>query len=161
MRKTCVPQALWRRLRKRAAVSGSSTDPKENPMTLQQHLLNALHAALIAASVAAASAAMAHGTPDPQHGGVVQTASDIGFELVVTADGAAIYVTDHDEDYDTSRLSGTITVLNGAEKSEAALKPAGGNKLQAQGVKLGKGTKVVAVLNTDGGKPITVRFTVR
>ncbi|MDP3310314.1 MAG: hypothetical protein Q8S56_05030, partial [Polaromonas sp.] len=57
-------------------------------------------------------------------------------------------------------LSGKLTVLNGAEKSEAELKPAGGNKLEAKGVKLNKGAKVVAVLNM-GKKPVTVRFTVK
>lgn len=130
-------------------------------MTMHKTLLHTLRAAMIAAALAGAAGVMAHGAPDPQHGGVVQVVSDLGFELVGTMEGAALYVTDHDDDYDAARLSGTLTVLNGSQKSEAELKPAGGNKLEAKGVNLGKGAKAVAVLNTSSRKPITVRFTVK
>jgi hypothetical protein len=41
------------------------------------------------------------------------------------------------------------------------VKEAGDNKLRATGVKLGKGDKVVAVLNNVEGKTVTVRFTVK
>ena len=58
-------------------------------------------------------------------------------------------------------MSGKLTVLNGADKSEADLKPAGGNKLEAKGVKLGKGAKAVAALQTADKKTVTVRFTVK
>jgi hypothetical protein len=44
-------------------------------------------------------------------------------------------------------LKGKLTVLNGAEKSEADLVVAG-DKLEAKGVKLAKGAKVVAALVT-------------
>jgi hypothetical protein len=104
--------------------------------------------------------ALAHGAAPARHGGVVQTASDMSFELVAVADGAALYVVDHDDDYDARQMSGKLTVLNGTEKSEAELKPAGGNKLEAKGVKLGKGAKVVAAV-TEGRKTISVRFTVK
>ena len=103
---------------------------------------------------------MAHGAAEPAHGGVVQTASDLSFELVATADGAAIYIVDHDEDADASKFGGKVTVLNGAEKAEAPLKSAGGNKLEAAGVRLSKGAKAVATLS-HSGKSITVRFTVK
>jgi hypothetical protein len=88
--------------------------------------------------------AMAHGTAKPQHGGIVQSASDLSFELVPQANGAAIYVIDHDDPADVSKMGGKLTVLNGAEKSEADIKPAGGNKLEATGIKVAKGSKVVA-----------------
>ena len=39
--------------------------------------------------------------------------------------------------------------------------PAGGNKLEAKGVKLGKGAKAVAALQTADKKTVTVRFTVK
>jgi len=97
----------------------------------------------------------------PQHGGIVRTASDLSFELVAAADGATLYVIDHGKDYDTAGVSGKLTVLNGADKSEADLKPAGGNKLEAKGVKLGKGAKAVAALQTADKKTVTVRFTVK
>ncbi|AOG23524.1 hypothetical protein BSY15_126 [Acidovorax sp. RAC01] len=95
------------------------------------------------------------------HGGVVQTAADLSFELVATAEGAEIYIQDHGKDSDASRFDGKLTVLNGAEKSEVSLKPAGANKLEAKGVKLVKGTKVVALITTNSKKTVTVRFTVK
>jgi len=125
--------------------------------TTFKHLGAAL---LLSFSTVATVPAFAHGAAPARHGGVVQTASDMSFELVAVADGAALYVVDHDDDYDVKQMSGKLTVLNGAEKSEAELKPAGGNKLEAKGAKLGKGAKVVAAV-TEGRKTITVRFTVR
>lgn len=116
---------------------------------------------LCAASLLAAPAVFAHEDGKPQHGGIVRTASDLSFELVAAADGATLYVIDHGKDYDTAGVSGKLTVLNGADKSEADLKPAGGNKLEAKGVKLGSGAKVVAALQTAGKKTVTVRFTVK
>lgn len=117
--------------------------------------------ALCLATLLAAPAALAHGDGKPQHGGVVRTASDLSFELVAAADGATLYVVDHGKDYDTAGMSGKLTALNGAQKSEADLKPAGGNKLQAKGVQLGAGAKVVVALQTADKKTVTVRFTVK
>lgn len=117
--------------------------------------------AMLAASALAAPIAMAHGAAGPMHGGAVQTAADLSFELVATAEGAEIYIQDHGKDADASRFDGKLTVLNGAEKSEAPLKPAGANKLEAKGVTLSKGAKAVAVLTTNSKKSITVRFTVK
>ena len=116
---------------------------------------------IVMASLASAPAAMAHGAAAPVHGGVVQTAADLSFELVATPDGANIYIQDHGKDADASRFEGKLTVLNGADKSEALLKPAGANKLEAKGVTLSKGSKAVAVLTTGSKKSITVRFTVK
>ena len=104
--------------------------------------------------------ALAHGGAEPKHGGVVATASDLGFELVGTATGAAIYVEDHGKPMAPTGLKGKLTVLNGAEKSEADL-VAAGDKLEAKGVTLAKGAKVVAALTTPAAKAITVRFTVK
>ncbi len=58
-------------------------------------------------------------------------------------------------------MSGKLTVLNGTEKSEAELKPMGENKLEAQGVKLGKGSKAIASVTTPKKKTISVRFAVK
>ena len=71
-----------------------------------------------------------------------------------------IYVEDHGKPMAPSGLSGKLTVLNGSEKSEAVL-VAAGDKLEAKGVKLEKGAKVVAALTTSSKKAITVRFTVK
>lgn len=105
--------------------------------------------------------AMAHGAAKPQHGGVVQAASDLSFELVPQANGAAIYVVDHDDAADVSKMGGKLTALNGSEKSEAELKPVGGNKLEATGIQVAKGSKVVASVTGVEGKTVTVRFSVK
>lgn len=106
------------------------------------------------------STVWAHGDAKAKHGGVVATASDFGFELVATATGAALYVEDHGKPMAPSGLSGKLTVLNGTEKSEAALVVSGA-RLEAQGVKLGPGAKVVAAITTAEKKAITVRFKVK
>jgi hypothetical protein len=57
-------------------------------------------------------------------------------------------------------MTGRLTVLKGSEKTEADLAVAG-DKLEAKGVKLAAGAKVVAALTTSARKAITVRFTVK
>jgi hypothetical protein len=103
---------------------------------------------LVGMSVLSLNVAMAHGGAKAKHGGVVAVASDLGFELVSTPTGAAIYVEDHGKPMAPS------------EKSEAELAVAG-DKLEAKGVKLAAGAKVVAALTTPAKKAITVRFTVK
>lgn len=106
------------------------------------------------------NAALAHGEAKARHGGVVVKASDLSFELVGTPTGAAIYVDDHGKPVAPAGMAGKLTVLNGSEKSEAELAVAG-DKLEAKGVKLAAGAKVVAALTTPNKKAITVRFTVK
>jgi hypothetical protein len=123
-------------------------------------LKTALSAALLACASLTALPVFAHGGGAPKHGGVVQTSSDLSFELVAGADGATIYIEDHGKPLAPSGMSGKLTVLDGADKSEAALAVAG-DKLEAKGLKLAKGAKVVATITTSSQKAITVRFTVR
>lgn len=152
---TTVSQAFWRRLQARHIFDEGIQ------MNIQKSLMKTLSAALLVGATAlSAGNALAHGAAAAKHGGVVQTAADLSFELVATPEGASLFLEDHDKALQSAGLSGKLTVLNGAEKSEAELKPAGGNKLEAKGVKLNKGAKVVAVLNM-GKKPVTVRFTVK
>ncbi len=115
-------------------------------------------AALVSLS---AGTALAHGGAKAMHGGIVQVANDLSFELVVDADGATIYLMDHGKPLASKGISGKLTVLQGAQKAEAEIKEAGDNKLRATGVKLGKGDKLVAVINTAPGKSTTVRFTLK
>lgn len=119
-----------------------------------------LTAAVLGLSVLSMNAALAHGGAEPKHGGVVAVASDLGFELVGTPTGALIYVEDHGKPMAPTGLSGKLTVLSGGQKSEAALTVAG-DRLEAQGVKLAPGARVVAALTTATKKVITVRFTVK
>ncbi len=115
---------------------------------------------LLGLSALSFNAAMAHGGAKAKHGGVVATASDLGFELVGTPTGAAIYVEDHGKPMAPTGMTGKLTVLTGTEKSEAELAVAG-DKLEAKGVNLAAGAKVVAALTTADKKVITVRFTVK
>lgn len=117
-------------------------------------------AAFGAAALGFSAGALSHSGGKPKHGGVVATASDLSFELVSQAEGAAIYVEDHGKPMAPTGMSGKLTVLNGADKSEAEL-VAAGDKLQAKGVKLAPGAKAVAALTTTDKKVITVRFTVK
>lgn len=111
-----------------------------------------------ALTLATPLAALAHGDAVPLYGGVVQVASDIHFELVPQAAGATLYVVDHGKPADAASMTGRLVVLNGTRKSEGALKPAGGNRLEAAGVVVEKGAKAIATVNRPGAAPLTVRF---
>jgi len=125
------------------------------------NLKKLIQVAALAAGALTLTQASAHGPGKPQHGGVVQEVNDVSFELVTEADGATIYLVDHDEPLSSKGITGKLTVLQGAAKSEAEVKDAGENKLRATGVKIANGAKVVAVLNNVEGKTVTVRFTVK
>jgi hypothetical protein len=130
-------------------------DPESNDMN------RFFSAVILAACALALNTASAHTGDKPKHGGIVQGSSDLSFELVPQEDGATLYVEDHGKPMATQGISGKLTVLQGANKSEAELKPAGDNKLEARGVKLAKGAKAVAALTTAQKKAVTVRFTVK
>ena len=106
------------------------------------------------------SAAHADGVAKPKHGGVVQKANDVTYELVPHAEGAAVHISDHGKTVSVAGASGKLTMLSGADKSEAELKPAG-DKLEAKGFKLAPGSKVVASVTTADKKTVNVRFTVK
>lgn len=121
---------------------------------------NLLTVVVLGVSALSFDDAFAHGGAVARHGGVVATASDLSFELVVEGGNAVIYVEDHGKPMELTGLKGKLMVLNGTEKSEAELVVAG-DKLEATGLKLAKGAKVVAALMTPTAKAITVRFTVK
>ncbi len=112
-------------------------------------------------SVLAFNAAWAHGGVKPKHGGVVQAAGDLSFELAATDNGVTIHVEDHGKPLDTAGMTGKLTVLNGSERTEAELKAAGENRLEADGVKVGSGTRAVATLTSPDGTAISVRFSIK
>lgn len=103
----------------------------------------------------------AHGEK-PRHGGVVAEAKDLNFELVNRGGKAVIYILDHGQPFSTAKASGKLTVLNGTERTEAELQPAGDNTLvSATEVPLNKGAKVAASLTLAGGNNVGVRFLVK
>ena len=118
-----------------------------------------LMASLLGLAVLGFNAA-AHGPNKAEHGGVVQAAGDLSFELVSQGDRAALHVIDHDKPADVSKMTGKLTVLDGAEKTEAELKPATGNKLEAA-ARLPAGAKAVATVTAPNGKTVTVRFAMK
>lgn len=117
-------------------------------------------ACAIAFALLTGTPAFAHDEPRPRHGGTVQLVNDVAYELVARDDGAAIYVVDHGKPMPTAGMRGKLTVMVGAQKSEADL-VAAGERLQAQGIKLAKGAKAVAVLSLPDKKTVTVRFAVK
>ncbi len=123
-----------------------------------KHLISV---ASLAISCLSMSLVMAHGDAKPLHGGIVQQVNDLSFELVAQADGATIYLMDHDKPMASKGITGKLTVLQGTNKFEGEIKEAGDNTLRVMGVKLGKGDKLVAALSNVGGKSMTVRFTIK
>ncbi len=116
---------------------------------------------VLTAALLGAGAAWAHGDGVARHGGIVQMAGEIKFELVAKADGAELYLDDHGETVATAKLTGKLTVLSGGAKSEAKLEPAAGDKLVAKGVKLVKGDKVIALVTTADQQNNSARFVIK
>ncbi len=116
--------------------------------------------ALCAASLAA-GVAQAHGVATPNHGGIVQAVGETWLELVVRGDTLELYLEDDGEEMPSAGLSGKLTIVDGAGKKDVALKPAGGNKLEAKGV-AGKGAKVLALLTlADKKTKVSATFTLK
>ncbi len=117
--------------------------------------------AAVAFGLVMSNGALAHGAK-AKHGGVVSSAGDLAFELVAKDGKAVIYVDDHGKALSTSEAKGTLTVLQGAKKTEIALLPSEPNSLQSTtDVALTKGTKAVASISLAGKAPISVRFAVK
>ena len=93
----------------------------------------------------AMNGAQAHGAPSPNHGGIVQAVGETWLELVVKGDTLELYLEDDGEEMPSAGLTGKLTLVNGASKTDVVLKPAGGNKLEARGT-TSKGGKVLALL---------------
>ena len=101
--------------------------------------------------------ALAHGDETPQHGGVVKVEHEMIFELVRGDSGATLYLRDHGTPYPTEKLTGNVTVLATGKKSDAALIPAGENKMTAD-VVIPVGAKVLVKVKEDGHHSVTVRY---
>ena len=127
---------------------------------MKQHLHRAAVAAIVSA-LCLGTPVWAHGPAKAQHGGVVQKASDLTFELVRSEAGVTLYVDDHGTKKPTQGATGQLTVLSAGQKSLATLVPAGENQLAAKGLKVAKGAKVVAAVTFADRKSVTVRFTLK
>jgi len=115
----------------------------------------------VAASVALSGNVLAHGAK-PKHGGIVQSAGDLAFELVTRDSGATIYVDDHGKDLPTAGATGTLTVLKGTERTEVPLEAGANNTLVVKGdAKLVPGSKAVAAITFADKKAVSVRFSIK
>ena len=122
---------------------------------------NIFAVAALAASMALSGNVLAHGAK-PKHGGIVQSAGDLAFELVTKDGGATIYVDDHGKDLPTIGATGTLTVLKGSNKTELPLESGGGNTLVVKrGAKLEPGSKAVAAVTFTDKKTVSVRFSLK
>ena len=115
---------------------------------------------LAAFCIGVSAGAFAHGNGAAKHGGIVQTANDLQFEMVRKADVVTVYVDDHGKARPTTGASGKLTVLSGSQRSEAPLVPTGQNALEARDIKVASGAKVVASIHFADKQAATVRFAV-
>ena len=117
--------------------------------------------AALAAGVILSGQALAHGAK-PKHGGIVQTAGDLSFELVAKDGGATIHVDDHGKNKPTAGATGTLTVLKGTQKTQLPLASGGANTLVVKGeATLEKGSMAVAAVTFADKKTVSVRFSVK
>lgn len=119
--------------------------------------------ALAASLVLASSAALAAGDHghDPKNGGIVVETKAADFEIVAKPNLIQIYVSDHGKPIKIDGAKAKVALLNGTEKSEADLMPAG-DKLEAKGAfKVAKGTKGIAVVTLAGKPAATARFEIK
>lgn len=115
---------------------------------------------LVAVCIAVSASAHAHDGGAAKHGGIVQTANDLQFEMVRKADVVTVYVYDHGRSRPTTGASGKLTVLNGSQRTEAPLVPTGQNALEARNLTIAPGAKIVASINFADKQAATVRFAV-
>ena len=118
-----------------------------------------LRTALLSSVLAfSALSVVAGGDHKPRHGGVVVETKAGDMEIVAKPETIQIYFTDHGKPVKLEGAKAKVTLLSGAEKSEAEL-AAAGDKLEAKGAfKVAKGTKGIAVLTLLGKPPVTARF---
>lgn len=112
-------------------------------------------------SLVVSGSVMAHGSK-AKHGGIVQSAGDLSFELVSKDGKPTIYVDDHGKDLPTAGVTGMLTVLKGTQKTAVPLEAAGGNMLVAKGdAVLSTGSKAVAAITFADKNVVSVRFSVK
>jgi len=128
-------------------------------MTQIFNLRSALLALLMA--VCSISANAGKGDHKPRFGGVVVQSKVGDLEIVAKPESIHIHISDHGKAVKLDGAKAKVTLLNGAEKSEADLVLVG-DKLEAKGAyKVVKGTKGIAIVTLTGKSPVTARFEIK
>ena len=115
---------------------------------------------LMASSLALAHEGVDHGAAKAANGGLMASAGNSTYELVVTKPGkevkdnpVVVYVTDHDgKKLTTVGASGTFTLLVGKEKTSVALVPDGDNRMKGVAKYAASGPAKAIVSVTLAGK---------
>lgn len=104
------------------------------------------------------SESRSHGITEPQHGGIVKVVGDVSLELVKNGNHVKVYILD-DVATDTSGMSGKLKVENDAGKNQYSLTPIKDSGLEALGVSIPSGSKVLAIIvKADGYSKIAGKF---
>jgi len=97
----------------------------------------------------------------PKHGGIFVAGKVVDVEVLAKPDAIQVYVYDHGKPMKLEGAKGKVTLLNGAEKTEAGLVPVG-DRLEAKGAfKVAKGTKGIASITLAGKPATTARFEIK
>ena len=95
------------------------------------------------------------------HGGIYIKNKSMDIEVLAKTDVIQVYISEHGKPLALTGAKAKVTLLNGAEKSDIELAPAG-DKLEAKGIfKVASGTKGVVLVNREGKPGTTARFTVK
>jgi uncharacterized Zn-binding protein involved in type VI secretion len=120
-----------------------------------------LQTILVAAAIAIAAPAFAKDDHTPKHGGIVVETKALDFEIMAKPEAIQVYVADHGKPVKLDGAKGKVTLLNGSEKTEVDLAPAG-DKMEAKGsFKVAKGTKGIATVTLRGKSAATARFEIK
>jgi hypothetical protein len=96
-----------------------------------------------------------------KHGGIFVDTKALDFEIVAKPDVIHVYVNEHGKAVKLDGAKGKVTLLNGSQKTEVDLAPAG-DKLEAKGsFQVAKGTKGIASVTLAGKSASTARFEVK
>lgn len=101
----------------------------------------------------------AHGSTEPQHGGVVKLVGDMSFELVNGSDKIDLYLLDDGEFIASKGMKAKIKITVNGNKSEVKLQPSGDNKFSASGKSIPTGAKVLVLVTLkDGYSKLGAKF---
>ena len=124
------------------------------------HFLTSIVVAMASMGLGAGAFAAGPGH-EATHGGIRVESKVMDMEIVAKTDVIQLYVSDHGKPLKIDGAKAKLTLLNGAEKSEIHLQPAG-DKFEAKGTfKVSKGTKGIVLVSLAGKPGTTARFTMR